>query len=328
MSQPTQQTYGELERAFDFFNEHLFESRLPRCLITLQRQHETYGYFSRDRFMARDGSGERTHEIALNPCYFAVHPIQMTLSVLVREMVSLDQVVNGEPGRRRYRNKQWADMLEVIGLMPTDTGQPGGRRVGENVNHYIIEGGIFDQVCGKLVDDQFSLSWVDRFPPMMASDNAEAVPDGEHLPPPAALQDAAENADVAASVMGADEGDGFAAEGLAGGDAPWLSSAAPEPGSLDIEHDSGPEAGSADQGQAPLEPVAGKPAPPPMKRMEIVGAGELKEQGFEIRDQVKKQNREKYVCPSCQVKAWAKPGLRLGCYNCSERPEMVPSGVA
>jgi hypothetical protein len=34
--------------------------------------------------------------------------------------------------------------MEAIGLMPSDTGEPGGGRVGQRVSHYIIEGGPFD----------------------------------------------------------------------------------------------------------------------------------------------------------------------------------------
>lgn len=37
---PTQETYDELQRAYEFFNQRLFESALPPCLITLQREKE------------------------------------------------------------------------------------------------------------------------------------------------------------------------------------------------------------------------------------------------------------------------------------------------
>ena len=50
---PTQETYDELQRAYEFFNQRLFESALPPCLITLQREKRTYGYFSNGRFVGR-----------------------------------------------------------------------------------------------------------------------------------------------------------------------------------------------------------------------------------------------------------------------------------
>ena len=52
--------------AYDFFNARLFGGRLPRCLITMQRQKKAYGYFAGGRFGTVDGA-EVTDEIALNP---------------------------------------------------------------------------------------------------------------------------------------------------------------------------------------------------------------------------------------------------------------------
>ena len=53
----------------------------------------------------------------------------------------------GNPGRGRYHNHEWADKMEALGLMPTDSGEPGGRRVGQCVTHYIMEGGRFTLAC-------------------------------------------------------------------------------------------------------------------------------------------------------------------------------------
>lgn len=75
--EPTATTYEELRRAFDFFNDKLFDGSLPPCLLTLQREKRTYGYFSAGRFGTR--RGDTTDEIALNPEYFAVVPVIETL---------------------------------------------------------------------------------------------------------------------------------------------------------------------------------------------------------------------------------------------------------
>ncbi|MBE0194169.1 sprT domain-containing protein, partial [Klebsiella michiganensis] len=53
MNLPTPETYDELQRAYDFFNEKLFSNELPPCLITLQREKRTYGYCSFKRFAGR-----------------------------------------------------------------------------------------------------------------------------------------------------------------------------------------------------------------------------------------------------------------------------------
>ncbi|MCD2846534.1 SprT-like domain-containing protein [Pseudomonas aeruginosa] len=161
--QPTPEAYAELQAAFDHFNQHLFGGKLPDCLITLQRERRTYGYFSRARFVRL--SGEQVDEIAMNPGYFGIRSIRETLSTLAHEMVHMWQFHHGTPGRRGYHNLEWADRMEALGLMPSDTGQPGGRRVGERMTHYIIAGGRFDVCCAELLTREFTLSWFDRFPP-------------------------------------------------------------------------------------------------------------------------------------------------------------------
>ena len=160
---PTPEAYAELQQAFEHFNRALFAAELPHCLITLQRERRTFGYFSGVRFVRR--SGERTDEIAMNPSYFAIRSVRETLSTLVHEMAHAWQAHFGKPGRRGYHNKEWAAKMEAIGLMPSNTGEPGGKKVGEHMTHYIIAGGGFDHACAELLTREFTLSWLDRFPP-------------------------------------------------------------------------------------------------------------------------------------------------------------------
>ena len=101
---PTRETYSELQQAYEHFNQRLFDDALPHCLITLQREKRTCGYFSAARFASLDGS--TTDEIALNPAYFAAVPIIETLQTLVHEMTHLWQHHFGKPGRARYHNKK------------------------------------------------------------------------------------------------------------------------------------------------------------------------------------------------------------------------------
>ena len=172
---PTTETYTELQTAYDFFNKHLFADELPACLITLQREKRTYGYFSRQRFVGR-ANGQKVDEIAMNPSYFAIRTIAETLSTLVHEMVHLWQFHLGKPGRRSYHNKEWAVKMEEIGLCPSHTGRPGGRRTGEQMDHYIVEGGLFDVVCSRLLTQEFTLSWLDRYPPERMEIDLPSVP--------------------------------------------------------------------------------------------------------------------------------------------------------
>jgi predicted SprT family Zn-dependent metalloprotease len=160
---PTLEYCAELQRAWEHFTAALFDASLPPCLITLQRKSRTRGYFSPARF-ARV-TGEIVDEIAMNPAYFAIQPLKVTLSTLVHELTHEQQYHVGQPGRHGYHNVQWAEMMEAIGLMPSSTGAPGGKRLGERMSHYVVDDGPFDRACDALLTDAFMLSWFDRFVP-------------------------------------------------------------------------------------------------------------------------------------------------------------------
>lgn len=161
---PTVQAYAELQTAFDHYNRRLFGGELPFCLITMQREGRTYGYFSSQRFVHRHDKST-TDEIAINPAYFAVVPLLEVLQTLVHEMAHAWQFHFGNPGRRGYHNKEWADKMESIGLMPSNTGKPGGKKTGEKMADYAIPGGLFMQATDELLTQDFRISWLDRFPP-------------------------------------------------------------------------------------------------------------------------------------------------------------------
>lgn len=163
MLPPTEEAYGELQTAYQFWNEVLFDSALPPCLITFQRKTRTYGYFSGQRFV--NGKNETTDEIALNPVFFGSTPISEVMQTLVHEMTHLWQFHFGKPGRRCYHNKEWASKIEELGLMPSSTGFPGGKKVGEKMAEYILPGGLFEDKLKCLLSTDFSITWRDRFPP-------------------------------------------------------------------------------------------------------------------------------------------------------------------
>ena len=173
---PTPQTYAELQQAYDHFNDVLFHGELPACLLTLQREKRTQGYFSAKRFVHRDGQ-TYTDEIALNPAFFSVVPPKEIMQTIVHEMVHAWQYHFGTPGRRCYHNQEWATKMEAIGLMPSSTGQVGGAKTGEKMSDYPITGGAFEQACDQLLGGpRFSISWLDRFPPEPPSEGRSAGP--------------------------------------------------------------------------------------------------------------------------------------------------------
>ena len=156
---PTQLAYGELQQAYDFFNQTLFGERLPPCLITYQRKNRTYGYFSGDRWA---GGKKIADEIAMNPMHFNERTQGEVLSTLVHEMVHLEQHHFGTPSRSGYHNKEWASWMERVGLIPSNTGEPGGKQTGQQMTHYIAPSGAFEKAFGELTGTGFKLSWVDR----------------------------------------------------------------------------------------------------------------------------------------------------------------------
>lgn len=172
---PTHDTYTELQAAFDHFNLVLFDSSAAPCLITLQRERRSTGYFSFERFV-NSATGDLIDEIALNPSYWGACSIEETLSTLVHEMVHQWQYHHGKPGRRGYHNREWADKMESIGLMPSDTGRPGGKRTGEHMADYILEGGRFAQACSALLTKEYRLSWVDRYPCIAVKEGVPIYP--------------------------------------------------------------------------------------------------------------------------------------------------------
>jgi predicted SprT family Zn-dependent metalloprotease len=158
---PTRESYETLQAAVQHFNDRLFGGSLPPCLVTFQRRANAKGYFAHEKFEHREHTAI-TDEIALNPKHFNERSPEDTLSTLVHEMVHLQQHHFGNPGRGRYHNAQWGDMMEAVGLVPSNTGEPGGKRVGDSVSHYIEPDGAFAVACHEFLEQHGGLLWGDR----------------------------------------------------------------------------------------------------------------------------------------------------------------------
>ena len=154
--------YNSLQKAYSFFNEKIFDNTLPDCLITLQRKKGAYGYFSPQRFTSRSADNT-TDEIALNPNLFEGRSDKEILSTLVHEMAHVWQAHHGKPGRGGYHNKQWAEKMVSIGLLPLSD---NGKGTGDKVSHTIAEGELFDTTATELIDTaKFALAWQDNTRP-------------------------------------------------------------------------------------------------------------------------------------------------------------------
>lgn len=146
---PTNAQYEAFQAAFDHFNRELFNGELPSVMLTFSRKSRAKGFFAPDRWEDSD-AGSKLSEIALNPDLFKSRTSRDTASTIVHEMVHLWQDAFGKPSRRGYHNKQWADRMEEVGLMPSSTGEPAGKRSGQSITHYVIDCGRFDRAFSKL----------------------------------------------------------------------------------------------------------------------------------------------------------------------------------
>lgn len=154
--EPTKEQFDAYQKMFNYFNQKLFDDSLPQCLLNFSRLRGAIAFFAPAQWEKQEG--KVAHEISLNPVYLWRGDNVETASALVHEMVHLWQAEYGSPGRRGYHNKEWATKMEKIGLIPSLTGRPGGRKTGERVRDYIEVGGLFDKVFKQIPKECF-LPW-------------------------------------------------------------------------------------------------------------------------------------------------------------------------
>lgn len=118
------------------------------------------GYFAPDGWLIKAGEAPY-HEIGLNLAQMA-RPRRLVAATIVHEQVHLWQLMYGSPGDRGHHNKEWADMMKGIGLMPSSTGAPGGCQTGYQMGHYILGGGAFEKAFSKMPGDLNNLLDVAR----------------------------------------------------------------------------------------------------------------------------------------------------------------------
>jgi len=157
---PTLQQFSAYQAAWEYFNRELFCGELKPCILNFRQYPNSYGIFGNDRWT--NGS-ETVHEISLSPDSLA-RPVIDTMSTLVHEMCHQWQQDHGDPPRRCYHDKEWASKMEAIGLQPSHTGSPGGKRTGQKMTHFIVEGGPFFAAYQAMPED-IKLPWLSMIPP-------------------------------------------------------------------------------------------------------------------------------------------------------------------
>jgi len=155
----TSTAYNGLEELYNYLNDTFFEGKLPSCLITLQRTARAEGFFKKDSFSDRQAPGVQVDEISLNPSVFRFRSDQEISSTLAHEMVHLWQYHFGKPSSKGYHNREWGNKMETIGLMPSATGKEGGKKTGQKMSDYIIQGGIFEKQLERYLHDKPCVRW-------------------------------------------------------------------------------------------------------------------------------------------------------------------------
>jgi hypothetical protein len=182
---PTIQMYAELQEAFDFMNEYLFNKTLLDCVITLNATKvNTKGYFSEKAYV--DEKGNPVHEVSLNPSWFGVQSIEDTISTLVHECAHLKraqereeeikkelaEIAAGGKKKRKinkiaggYHDLRWAEIMNGIGLKPISLDSPG-KETGQKVHHEIVKGGLYENAAKRLIDKEFKITWKYKYATM------------------------------------------------------------------------------------------------------------------------------------------------------------------
>lgn len=301
---PTHEQYAAFELAFDHFARTLFDGRLTSCLIVLDSTKPlSLGWYSPKRFIGKVG-GE-VSAIALNPSAFATTSVLAVLSTLAHEMAHHYQELHGKPGRARYHNREFAQIMETIGLQCSVTGKPRGATTGDSMSHYAIEGGRFLAAANELLEQtDFTIPWRDRF--AYSYDDLVIAPALRDLPPepkPALPEPGgpvgmpvSEGADV---VTGDAAGEPPAAPAASDDALPSMVDPVAVP-ALKIEPPDGAVAGALDDA--------------------VADAGDQESSKLVVRNPRAPRSAGSRACFACSCtppnRAWGKPSLRLHCLDC------------
>lgn len=159
------QFIAEFEKCFNVLNAKLFNNQIPACMITLNRNRLVAdGMFILNSFHDSQDSDVQLSEICINSDNFANHDAMHVLSVIAHEMCHYKDCLmalekGDKPARTNYHTQRFADIMLSIGLQTSDTGYEGGAHKGQTMSQYVIEGGKFEAVAQKIIDDGFAIKW-------------------------------------------------------------------------------------------------------------------------------------------------------------------------
>lgn len=293
---PTMAQYEALHSAYERLNRELFQGTLRPVVFTLQRSSKYSGYYSHNRMASRSDPDREASEIAINPDAIAGRPDYFVLRVIAHEMCHAWQYHYGKPGRRGYHNQQFADKMEEIGLIASDTGRPGGKRLGQRMSEYIVTDGPFDRLARAMTQgqDPWRLDW----------DDAVSRENLQHIQPPIAVP----GKDV--HIVVNDHGDPklvLSEPGAPPPPPPPADAVEPQP---DDTADGASAENAIPEALHSLLPEAETPE-------QDIFVVYIDDQPVRLARNVprrkKKVYRHKYQCPQCAMTVWGKPGIAALC---------------
>ena len=124
----TNTQFNTFDKLLAYYNEALFAGTLPDCMVIPSRHSTNTRLVKPEQW--KDTLAENRpliHEISINSARLG-HVDADVHAELVYGMVLVWQQEYGNPSRRGYTNQERAKKMEAIGLMPTSTGEPGGKK--------------------------------------------------------------------------------------------------------------------------------------------------------------------------------------------------------
>ena len=167
---PTLDFYGKLSYAHKFYNEKLFNGELSEVFFTVRsgetknKKTKTLGYYWQHVFAKKERS---VSEIALNISSFGDRSVVDILSTLVHEMVHQwrEEICKIPSTKNKYggHDEDWGHKMILVGLTPSNTGLPGGKRIAKSMHHYINEDGDFAKYTKELILSGFKFDIFDTY---------------------------------------------------------------------------------------------------------------------------------------------------------------------
>lgn len=120
------------------------------------------GYVSRGRWV--NEREERVDELAINPEYLFGSQLEELCQTMIHEQCHIWQYHFGKPSRKSYHDREWANKMESLGVIPSSTGMPGGSKTGQKMDDYLLAGGPAHLAIEALKKTGFDVPWIDRLP--------------------------------------------------------------------------------------------------------------------------------------------------------------------